>query len=448
MAFLGGATGQGSRLQRRIAGQPIVDIDSYKTMRDFASNGGPFAFAFDTVDPGKIAAGGAPLPMLPVKGGGVEVDMPMGSVDPNCYGQLHCLTNLFGYYDITPNDSTPTFYDWRVALDQATQADEYLVIHDDNDYFRRRMLNCKVGGMRWVIDDGGRIDTFVKIFNPKEWDFWDDPTQSVGSGNTKPTIRGPVGEVLTTEALDHLIVEAQVVAGGVVTLRTADEGETLTAAQAYTIGARAVRARDHLGVDFGTEARPYLVAWPPGASVVTLNRFLVERRRSRWVQSLPNQFLIPAVNARLYYEGSEMPIEGGLTLTVEWEETEARVDIFREFGGTVKRAGKLNCTIELAREIRDLEFQAALHNRESVALVIEGRTDSEVDTGVPAVFRCVCPNLQGSGEMFDLEEGATNTEESVTFTAALPDSTYTDPVEGDTWDTHVGFLLRNGAAAL
>lgn len=448
MPFYGSATGQGGRLQRRVSQQALVDIDPFITMRDFASNGGPFAFPFDRVAPGKVASGGAPLPYLPSKGGGVAVDMPCGNVDPNDYGLLHWLANLFGYYDVTPNDSDPEYYDWRFDLDQTTAATEYLKLHDDNDYFRRTLLNCKVGGITFTIDDGGLIDTSVNIHNPKEWHFWDDPTQTVGSGNTRPTIRGPVSEVLTTEALDHLIVEAQTVSGGVVTLRTADEGETLTASQSYTIGNRAVRARDHLGVDFGTEARPYLVEWPAGASVVTLNRWTVERRRPRWSQSLPTQALIPAVNARLYYQGSEIPIEGGVTISLNWEQTEARVSRFMEMGGSVKRAGKLMATVELSREIRDLNFQAALHNRGSVALVLEGRTDSEITTGVPYVFRGVFPQLSPSGEMFDLDEGALNTEETVLFNAELPDTGYVDPVEGDTWNSHAGFLLRNAAASL
>jgi hypothetical protein len=448
MTFYGSATGIGSRLQRRISQQAEVDLDPFVTMRDFASNGGPFAFPFDRVEPGKVSAGGAPLPYLPVKGGGVSVDMPFGNVDPNCYGQLHALANFFGYYDITPNDSDPEYYDWRFDLLQSTAADPYLKLHDDNDFYRRTMLNNRIGQIVITIGDSGRVDFTSTFHNPKEWHFWADPTQTVGSGNTRPTVRGPAGEVLTTESLDHLVVEATTVSAGVVTLKTYDEGESAGVSQAYTIGNRAVRLKDHLGVDFGSEARPYLGAWGTGASVVTGNIWTVERRRDRWSQSLPTQYLIPAVNFRLYYDGAEIPIEGGITITGTWEVSEPRVDIFREYGGYVKRAGKMMWTVELSREIRDLVFQAGLHNRTKVALVLEGRTDSEITTGVPAVFRAVFPQLGASGEMFDVDEGALNTEESVTLHAEVPDTSYTDPVEGDSWSSHAGFLLRNAAASL
>ncbi len=446
MTFPASATGQFIKTQRRICAQSsILDLDSFNTVRDFRQNGGPLSIEKGRVPRLAYDSSGAPLAKLAGKTILANSSIPLGDVDPSDYGLIHLLANLFGQYLITDNT---TWYHWYFGLDQATAASTYLKILEDNDAWpRMRFLNCRVGGMTLSADVNGNY-AIEFLVGRGRYDFFELPVQTVGSGSTLPTVIGAYQASWTDAGDVDIFLEAQVVSGSTITLRTkVGTAAAYSNTQTYVMGDPPLRLQDESGAELGDSyGEPIMVYWPAGSTLVTLDAFQVGHQTARWTQSLGTAQPIPAVNTQLFADDDIMRAEGGWTLTANWGTFGARPDVSMRQGAIQQRAGTLDVTFELNREMVDSTWQAKLHNSDSVAIVIDARTDSTIVAGQPYVGRFVIPAGELSGSGATPNVGANNTDETLVFEAGVPAATYT--YDGDNFDTHFACILHNNRSAL
>ncbi len=446
MAFPASATGDAIKTQRRIAPQSsILDYDAFSTIRDFRQNGGPLPISKGFVERLAYDASGAPLLPLPSKTDLAQSVMPLGDVDPSDFGLIHMLVDFFGQYAITDNT---TWYEWIFGLDGATAAGDFFKLLEDNDAWpRTRFLNCKVGSMTLAADPGGNYAIEFGIGRGR-YDFWSDATQTVGSGADHPTVMGAYQAAWTDAGDVDLFIEAQVVAGEVITIRAKiGTGAAYSNTQTYTMGDEPIRLEKEDGTEAGDNfGEPITVFWPAGATLVSLDEFRMDHQRARWSDSLGTAQPIASVNTQLFSDDASFRAEGGWTLNAEWENFEVLPDVSRKQGGIVKRRGKLIVTCEIEREMVGSAFQAKLHNGDTVSIVIDGRTDSLIVAGQPYVGRFIIPAGRLSGVGFTPDVGAGNTSESLKIVAGVPAATYT--YDGDGYDSHFHAKLHNNRAAL
>jgi len=449
MSFPASATGDPIKTQRRIceqsSGVTEEDYDAQNTLRDFRQNGGPLPISKGFVDRLAYDATGAPLVPLPSKTDLANSTIPLGDVDPSDYGLIHLLMNLFGQYDITDNT---TWYHWMFGLDSATAASEYFKLLEDNDVWpRMRFLNCKAGEMTVSADPGGNYAVDFSIGRGR-YDFFDVPVQDVGTSSTLPTLMGAYQSSWTDAGDVDVLVEAQVVSGSTITVRAKlGTGSAYSNTQTYVMGDPPLRLQKEDGTEFGDSfGEPLLLFWPAGSTLVSLDAFTIGHQRARWTDSLGAAQPIAAVNTQLYVDDAISRAEGGWSISAAWENFDTRPDVSQKQGSNPRRSGKLIVTMELEREILTSAQQAKLHNGDSISVVVDGQTDSEIVAGQPYIGRFVIPEGRLTGAGFTPNVGASNTSESFTIVAGVPSATYN--FDGDTFDSHFHAVLHNNRAAV
>ena len=451
-AFLSSAEGSPVRSQRRIVGQStlgVPDTDN-TTPRDVCQNGGTLRISKGTVERLKISSGGAPSRVLPGKRDVPGFTWNLGDVNPVDYGLLNVLANLFGKYSVA--NPTGSVQRWQFDLDQGTAALPYLTLLDDTDVIPRvKFFDALCSGVT-ISNQGGNF-TIDAEFIVGGYTFFGAGTQNTGSGSDIPTITGAAYRDTANEyqvwedTPDDLFIQVSAVSGNDLTLQgkigaAASYSSTFT----YTMGNAAVEVNDEAGDPIGPirdRVKLYLAA---GSTISVNDVFQFATRRVRWTQSLATDRGIPAVNTQFYVDGTQRRVEGGYTLTLAWENAEIKSDVSGSQGGTPRRTGDLVATLEIDREIVDLDFQKALDLDTTLAIVIEGQDDNEIAADYPYLFRAVLPAMEVSGESFGVETGGENTNETVTLTGRVPDSTYN--WDSDSFDSHAALVVQNTFSAL
>lgn len=156
------------------------------------------------------------------------------------------------------------------------------------------------------------------------------------------------------------------------------------------------------------------------------------RRHTRWVQTLDPDRPISSVNTAIYItpeSGSpeEIRFEGGVAISITRPTLEAKQDTPGVQGATVQRFGDLMATVVPTRQITDLRFQKAIHERTPMVVVVESKSDVFIgSTGRPYRVLWIFPSCIATGEMVDVPAGGGNTyTEAPVLRASVPDSTYT-----------------------
>ena len=452
LPFLSSATGDPTRSQRRITGQPTLGVEpgADASWRDVCQNGGPIRIAIGSVDRLAIGKSGT----LSGKKSINQFSWALGDVNPADYGLLWCMANLFGFY---ANSDQTTYRRWTFGRSQATAADPYIGILNDTDVVPRTVIyDGSVIGMTLAAEPNGNFTAVADIISGSHH-FLGDPTQGVGSGSTKPIMGGMLldssaenqswaetpedyGLKVISNTSGVLVLEGLIGAGSF----------TGTNTFTYTIGDPPAICLDENGDRVGKLSDPLTVYWPSGATVAANDEFTVPANRTRWTQSLGTDRAIAAINTGVYLDGSLIRIENGWSIRSEWEQTELKVNTSGAQGGTPIKAGKYNTTIEIDRELVNLDLQKAMYNADSLAFVFEGETDAQISgASRPYLFRGVAPACKPEGELFGVEEGAENTNEPVTLKANDPDSAYTWPVgSGLSYSDAINFIIENDVAAL
>lgn len=449
LPFLSGAAGDPINLKRRVALQSTLGIPALTNFVDTRTNGGPFTINKAIVDRLAIIAGGAPPVPLPGKALMQGGPFDMGDFDPADPGLLAMFANVFKRYDVTDNT---TWHRWKYALDGTNQPDaSYLTWLNDNDVLPRTRINdVLLGGFTLNAEPGGNFQIEFP-FVAGAYDFWGDVVEEAATGTpVAPIILRTSPENWELDAFDgDLFLRVESIASDVITLK-AKIGSASTYGSfdfTYTTGNNPGAIIDsNTGLEYSGRCRESpLVYWNAGdeAGLTALDEWSVPKRRDAWTPSLATDHAVPAVNTRLYLNDEFIRAEGGYTLTAEWGTLEALQDVSFEQGATVRRKGRLNVTLELTRELADLALQKVLHERDEAAIVIEVCSDDVIDaTPDPdqrfrALF--VLPAASISGDMYGVESGGENTEETVTLTAGVPDSTYT--FAGVGFDSHLNVLI-------
>lgn len=450
LPYLSGATGDPINLKRRVALQSTLGIPAITGFVDTRTNGGPFTINKAIVDRLAIIAGGAPPVPLPSKALMQGGPFDMGDFDPADPGLLAMFANVYKRLDVTDNT---TWHRWKFALDGTSHTEAaYLTWLNDNDVLPRTRVNdVLLGGFALNAEPGGNFQLEFP-FVAGAYDFWGDPALENGTG-TLPIVLRTSEQNWYLDAVDgDLFIKVVSDVGGLITylakVTTAAPYGAITST--YQLGeAPGVIIDSTSGLEIGTCRETPRIYWPVGSTLILDDEFSIAKRRAAWTPSLATDHATPAVNTRLYLNDEFIRAEGGYTINAEWGTLEALQDVSFEQGATVRRKGRFNVTIELTRELADLAMQKVLHEREEAAIVVEVCSDDVIDaTPVPdqrfrALF--VFPACAISGDMYGVESGGENTEETVTLTAGVPDTTYT--FDGIGFDSHANVLIDTDVSA-
>lgn len=447
--FVGGATGTTTNLERRIAIQPLKDEPPSSGFVGFLSMGGSFGINYGSIPRAVIGSGGAPRAPLPGKNTVTDAPLFFGDSDGANLGQLHCLANLFGHYDVTDNT---TYYDWVFGLDGGTDAALYLTSQEDTDIIPRgTFYNWRVDGLEV---SAGPNDNYAIQFGRSVPNYhnWGLPVQTVGSGSTLPTVLGSV-------ALDHYEVDGTdadmyIAVGVPVALPdlTVDAKKTLAASyfsndQPYVLGDSGVRLLDETGDFYGALfADQPRVFWASGSTLVALDEFQIPNRLAAWTPDPVIEFPISSVNTRWFLDGEELNAEGGYSITAGWDGTGLVPDTTGAQGGAADRTGFFNATVNPTRQILDITIQEMLATGKQLSCVIEGVSDAVISGTVHHEFTHVFPSVRVTGEGYGVNEGGTNREESPVLVAGVPAAPFS--YKGKSFASHYHVWIRNNFATL
>ena len=442
--FLSTATGDPINLKRQIAQQPTLRVPATTGFVDFRSNGGPIAPSPSDVERLLIALGGAPSNRLAGKTAIEGGPFSIGDVDPANKGMLQLLANGFGQYAITDNT---TWFSWRFGLDEATAAANYLTLHNDTDVLpRMRFKDLMVGG--FSVSAAPNDNLAIEFpFISGGYDMHGEVTQTAGTGSDLPILEHTWSGNWALDAVDKdLYVE--VVSGATFTFKckvgsaTTYDGATLTGVEGGWI--RLTDESDERLGEYAEQIRMYI---PSGATWTDADEFKIAKRRASWTPSLAVERPVAAVNTAFILGGEEIRVEGGWQVEAAWENLELYNDTSGKQGGTPDRTGEFQVTVTPTRRVVDLDIQKALHEGETLSLVIEAITDSVIGATTENYrFLMVFPSVKPFGAMFGVEAGGESKDEVPTLIAGVPSSTFN--YDGESYDSHCTILIQNDISDL
>ncbi len=443
LPFLSGATGDPINSKRRVAPQAARGIPATTGFRDFRSYLGPIRINSQEIERQAVIPGGAPSANLTGKMAIEGGPLSIGDLDPANPGLVNMLANVFGRYLLT--DQT-TYQEWIFALDQATAADPFLTLLEDNDVLPRfRVTDLLLGGFDLQAQPGSNL-AITFPFAASEFDLHGEPAQTAGSGSTLPILKRTwAGNWAEVDQDLYIRVDAD---NG----SDADISVKVGAASAYSNQQNVIygqwnRLQDESGARVGKIAEQVMLYWPASPTLVALDEFQVPQNRASWAQTLGVERPISSVNTTFVLDGVEIRVEGGWTVSAAWQNLNRVDDVAGRQGAFVERTGQLAVTVTPTRRLTDLTLQAAIANAQTVSIVIEAETDVEIGaSGRPYRQLLICPRLTASGATYGAEAGGQNRDESLTLTAAVPESTFA--YGGFNVDSHCAVILENDVAAL
>lgn len=376
-------------------------------------------------------------------------------------------TEYNGDYTVTvTGGSTFTYTFAGSATTPATGTITYEKLNSDLPVFTQTWAG------NWVDDDTDR-DLYAKLISysagTTSWTVQlkvgaDAPWWSADLGVTGITQSSGTATATTASAHGLLTGDTVVIQGAnqaeyngskVVTVTgtdtftfTVDSGATTPATGTITLDRRLVTVK--VGLDsagnpimtrlvtqsgslLGKFSEQLRIHLPAGYVGTANDEFRVPNRRAaRWAQVLDPDRPISSVNTAIYITpdgGSpeEIRFEGGMTISIARPTLEAKQDTPGVQGATVQRFGDLMATVTPTRQITDLRFQKAIHERTPMTVVVESKSDVFMGaTGRPYRVLWIFPSCIATGEMVDVPAGGGNTyEEAPVLRASVPDTTYT-----------------------
>lgn len=449
VSFPTGALGNATRVQRRVRQHSTEDLSNVAgTWRDFRHNAGRWPISAGQIQQQKVLGEGAPPTALVGKKSMAVMNQPMGDLDPNCYGTLAMLGNLFGAYDTTTVDVANK---WTFGLDGGTTVPEFLEFMEDNDHLpRMTVMNAKVASLALASATNSNLTATFQV-NGGRFQFWDAPTQTVGSGSTPPQLLGSVATYFWPDATGDKTVYIRYdgIASETVTF-SCKIGTAAAYSNSQTVdrGSK-VELEDESGAKIGSNSRPLYLYIPTGATVTATDEFTIEPQVSRWSPTLPTAYALSSVNARIYADGTEI-CSTQVAAQLGWEQTGVTLCQETEEGGRARRAGNLICTVTPTRELASssgLDWQKAAFEASQLSIVLDARSNTLVTGSATRhyAFQLIVPAAIPEGELFTPDAAAQNDSESFVFRAGVPASSFA--YDGSNYDSHVHAVLYNSLSA-
>ena len=207
-----------------------------------------------------------------------------------------------------------------------------------------------------------------------------------------------------------------------------------------------MRLEDEAGVELGNSySEPIYFLLQNAATYTAADEWRIDHQRDRWTQSIAAKQAIPAVNTTVFIDDDEFRLNGGYTVTATWAELLSMEPGGRQ-GGVVLQDGLMSVEVTFTRLLTDGVFQAKQHNRDVVSVVIDSKSDTEITSGQPYVYRPVMPAALLTGAMYSTAEGLTGREENLVLKAGVPVTPYT--FDGDTFASNFHVIAHNNFLTL
>jgi len=124
-----------------------------------------------------------------------------------------------------------------------------------------------------------------------------------------------------------------------------------------------------------------------------------DQRRDRWTPSFETEVVIPEVNCRFLVDGTEIPMDGGITITATRETSETRYVPGGQHPVGTYAAGFKTVNISLNRRFVDLTLERALLSASTIAFIAEAYSDTVIGaTAAHYGYSFVAPHCRLTGQ--------------------------------------------------
>lgn len=459
--FLAGADGNPTKLVSWVKGQPTEDVlpiaAADPTFRQFRDYGGGPTLNQNYINALAFSSTGEPLDRLPGKLAFAAGDKSLGDFDPNDYGAIHMLANLFGGRVAFTNPGAGGIHQQQFDSGQTVDANlaRLAFLHRTNVLPPHIVWNARVGA--WTLQASPN-DNLRHAFTLGAGQFLlagDPEDETVVGTPTPPLIEGFWPASLTEDDLD-LWIKVTATDATTVTFQAALGAEavepTWSTSQVATKGTP-IKARDSvdqtwIGGSYGAAVK---ILFPSGGTYEANSVQRYSRHRTIPSETLGASRAIASIDSVAFIDDEPMRLTGGWELNVAWETFEVTPGVSDLQGHFVDVRGQLITTFAPSRRIESLTLQSAILRRSKVSVVIKAETETFISGEVePYQLVVVIPRMTIGGDVYTPGEGSDTAEENPTFQAGVPLTTFTHTDErGNDFATAkaISIFLRNDRSA-
>ncbi len=469
-SFWQSAQGDPTRSKRRFGRQSAdgVPYDTAASWIDFLHYGGTQNLTPNKLERQAITSG-SQLRASILSKTDVNLTYNMGDLDAGNRAQAAMFYSFMsGYANVATLSGAAKRHQLGAGLTANTMTNKLSICHDNDDGMPFRVTDVIPAGFTLAVQPRQNATLTFNCVGGK-YDYWEDATRTSGTGSLLPKLRhttnqmtggGPNWDSATGTGAEDVYVEVQTDTAAVVNFKA-----KLTSAGVFGASQQATRGvwfdlyADAAGTDarVGTRSEPVQIYWPTGIDDTFPNAdaYKIAQRRTVWTPTFDTEVLVPEVTCRAYIDinrdgtAEEFVIDGGVTITASRDTTETRYSIGNVQPTGTFKAGFRRYEISLDRRFVDLDLQQALLSNASIAFLIEGITDTAIGaTAYEYGYTFVMPSCSLVGSTFDVGDGGSNRDETLTLLARVPSAAYTTPaIQGSTvsaasdfeviWDTSV-----------
>lgn len=456
-SFFQSAQGDPTRSQRRLGRQTAdgIPYDTSASWIDFLHYGGT-----QNLTPNKLerqaVTSGSMLRASILSKTDVNLSYNMGDLDAGNRAQAALFYTFFsGYKNVATLSGDAKRHQMGGGITTNTMAQKLSVVHDNDDGMPYRVTDVIPSGFTLnLVPRQNATLTFGAVGG--KYDYWADAVRSSGTGSLLPKLRhttnlmsggGPNWDSATGASAEDVYIQITSDTAGAVTFKAKlSSGGSYGADQVATKGVWTDLSGDAGGTDamLGTRAERVQIYFPTGADDTFPDGdvYKISQRRTVWTPTFDTEILLPEVNVKAYIDmdqdgtAEEFIVDGGCSITATRDTVETRYTVGGVQPVGTFRAGFRRYEIALNRRFVDLDLQQALLSNASVAFVIEGISDTQIAaTGYYHGMTFVAPNCSLVGSTFDVGDGGSNRDETITLLARVPTTTYTSPeIQGATVD--------------
>lgn len=455
-SFFQSAQGDPTRSQRRLGRQTANGLPFDGTWIDFLHYGGA-----QNLTPNKLErqaiTNGSMLRASILGKTDVNLSYNMGDLDAGNTAQAAMFYSFFsGYENVATLSGDAKRHQMGAAITTNTMSNKLSVVHDNDDGMPYRITDVVPSGFTLSLVPRQNANLTFSAVGGK-YDYWADATRTSGTGSLLPKIRhttnqmsggGPNWDSATGTAAEDIYIQiTSDSATQVVFKAKLTSAGTYGADQTVTKGVWTDINADAAGTDarLGTRAERVQIYFPTGAdgTFPDADVYKIAQRRTVWTPSFDTEILVPEVTCRAYIDmnqdgtAEEFIIDGGVTITASRETVETRYTLGGVQPVGTFQAGFRRYELALNRRYVDLDLQQALLSNASVAFVVEGVTDTQIaSTGFYHGFSLIAPHCSLVGSTFDVGDGGSNRDETMTLLARAPEEEYTIAIQGEDVDVN------------
>lgn len=445
--LLQGATGQPVKTVWRFAPQTSRTIPAITGFVDARTNGGGPGMSPSTVKRMLLNPSTEPLQELDGKLVFSPDPIDFGDISVTNKGFLYSLLNWYGKYAIADNT---TYYTWTLGRDQATSFADYVTLIGDNDIIpRTRWKDGLAKTITMTAKAGGNFQG-TAAFLVGSMDMFGDPTQTTGTGAALPILAGYYANQMSSlDATDKNVVIKIITGASNLIKSRLGAGSYTGATYAFALDTYSPLT-DEADLPIGKWADQVNALFVTGVGTLTDNDvYTIPKRRAAWTPSYATDQPLPSINVKMSLNGVTTRMEGGITIKYDRPGAQAVPDVFGRQSATVRDTGQREVEITVAREVLDLDLQAALINGSPVAFDVDAKVDTVIGSSVTKFYRQVqsFPACKLSGNpVFQTKPGGTDRGETFVLKARVPDSAHT--YDGVSYSNAANMTLYSNQSAL